>query len=137
VWTERAIDVSVRVGIDLVSIARLERLLDDHDTARQDVFTERELDYCQHKRRCVDHLAARFAAKEAVLKALGTGMAKGARWTDVEVLNTQHGRPTVHLHGRVATLAARRGLRELDLSLSHSGGLAVASVVSLWTKSDP
>lgn len=135
--TERATDVSVRVGIDLVCIARLERLLDDHDAARQDVFTERELDYCQRKRRCADHLAARFAAKEAVLKALGTGMTGGARWTDVEVLNTQNGRPTVQLHGRVATRAERRGLCELDLSLSHSGGLAVASVVSLWAKRSP
>lgn len=125
-------DVAVRVGIDLVSVPRLERLLDDHEAARREVFTERELDYCQGKRRSSEHLAARFAAKEAALKALGTGMARGARWLDVEVVRERSGRPTLELHGHVAARARQRGLRELELSLSHTAGFAVASVVSLW-----
>jgi holo-[acyl-carrier protein] synthase len=73
-----------------------------------------------------------------VLKALGTGMTRGARWTDVEVVNAERsGRPTVRLHGTVAALAARRGLREMDVSLSHTAGVAVASVVSTWASNPP
>src|SRR5918999_4275766 len=117
---ELAPDVGVRVGVDLVRVERLERLLSEHDAAPERLFTAGELEYCRGKRRAAEHLAARFAAKEAVLKALGTAMTQGTRWTDVEVVNERSGRPTVVLHGETAARAGRGGLRELDVSLSHT-----------------
>jgi holo-[acyl-carrier protein] synthase len=131
---EPAPDNRIRVGVDLVSVARLDRLLTDHEHASERLFTSGELAYCRGKRRAADHLAARFAAKEAVLKALGSAMAQGARWTDVEVVSRPSGRPTVVLHGEAAARAGRRELRELDVSLSHTAGLAVANVVSVWAR---
>jgi holo-[acyl-carrier protein] synthase len=122
----------VRVGVDLVPVERVVRLVTEHPAIVDTLFTEREQAYCQGKRRRYEHLAARFAAKEAVLKAFGTGLGQRMRWTDVEVVNGVTGRPQVFLHGEVAALARRRGLIELDLSLSHTADLAIAQVVVLW-----
>jgi holo-[acyl-carrier protein] synthase len=77
-------------------------------------------------------VAARFAAKEAVLKAFGTGLSGGIRWTDVEVVNDARGRPHVELHGEAAAHAARHGLVSLDVSLSHACELAMAQAVAVW-----
>ena len=77
-------------------------------------------------------VAGRFAGKEAVLKAFGTGLRQRMRWTDVEIVSGSAGRPEVHLHGEVAEQARRRGLVELDLSISHAEGLAVAQAVAVW-----
>jgi holo-[acyl-carrier protein] synthase len=96
------------------------------------LFTARELRYCDGKRRRYEHLAARFAAKEAVLKAFGTGISQRMRWTDVEVVNERSGRPRVRLDGAVASFAERHGLRQLDVSLSHTEDLAVAHAVAVW-----
>ena len=122
----------LRVGVDAVGVERLRRLVEE-DTARQEtLFTPQELAYCRRKRRCYEHMAARFAAKEAVLKAFGTGISQRMRWTDVEVLNERTGRPLVRLDGAVAAFAERRGLRDLDLSLTHTEGLALAQAVTVW-----
>ena len=77
-------------------------------------------------------MAARFAAKEAVLKAFGTGISQRMRWTDVEVVNEASGRPSIRLDGAVATFAERHGLRDLDVSLTHTEDLAFAHAVSVW-----
>lgn len=77
-------------------------------------------------------MAARFAAKEAVLKAFGTGISQRMRWTDVEVVNEASGRPQIRLDGAVATFAERHGLRDLDVSLTHTEDLAFAHAVSVW-----
>ena len=122
----------IRVGVDVVGVERLERLVRDDDSRQRRLFTERELDYCRGKRREYEHLAARFAAKEAVLKAFGTGISQRMRWTEVEVLNEQSGRPRVELGGAVAAFADRHGLADLDVSLSHTEGLALAHAVTLW-----
>ncbi|GCE14917.1 holo-ACP synthase [Tengunoibacter tsumagoiensis] len=124
----------VRVGVDLVDVARLTRFALEHSTELATVFTERELTYCRLKRRCYEHMAARFAAKEAVLKAFGTGMGQGMCWTDVEVVSEGTGRPRVLLHGYVADYAQKRGLLELDISLSHTTGMAIAQVITVWQK---
>ena len=96
------------------------------------MFTQHELAYCRGKRRCYEHMAARFAAKEAVLKAFGTGISQRMRWTDVEVVNEASGRPRVRLDGAVAAFAKRHGLQDLDVSLSHTEDLAFAHAVSVW-----
>jgi holo-[acyl-carrier protein] synthase len=119
----------IRVGIDLLSVDRLERLLSEHPAALTEVYTAREREYCARKRRPADHLAARFAAKEAVLKALGTGLVRRMAWTDVEVVNVSSGRPSVELHGGVKEWASAHDVRDLDVSLSHTAGLAVAHAI--------
>lgn len=122
----------LRVGVDLLRVERMERLLTEVDAIVDTLFTPAEQSYCQGRRRRVEHLAARFCAKEAVLKAFGTGLGTRMRWTDVEIVNRISGRPEVRLHGEVAAFAARRGLIDLDVSLSHSGGLALAHAVTAW-----
>jgi holo-[acyl-carrier protein] synthase len=123
--------MDMSVGVDLVDVARLERLLAGIPGNAMGVFTARELTYCGGKKRRSEHLAARFAAKEAVLKAIGTGLGPRMRWTDVEVVNDVFGRPHVKLSGEVATAARRKGLGEITISMSHSGGMAIAQAVAL------
>ena len=104
----------------------------EHEEGDEEIITARELAYCHAKRRSGQHLAARFAAKEAVLKAFGTGVSRRMRWTEVEVINDRLGRPEVRLEGAVAEFARRRGLAGLDVSLTHTEGLAIAHAASLW-----
>jgi holo-[acyl-carrier protein] synthase len=108
------------------------RLATENPGIQETIFTGLELRYCRGKRRAAEHLAARFAAKEAVLKALGTGLGQRMRWTDVEIVNEVLGRPLVRLHGEVAAWARRRGLADLDVSLSHTSELAVAHALAVW-----
>ncbi len=117
----------LRTGIDLVEIGRFARALHRHGgrmMAR--LFTPREQAECRGR---VPSLAARFAAKEAAAKTLGSGIG-AVRWVDIEVLTDAAGAPHLHLHGEAARLAADLGLREWALSLSHSRGCAVAVVVA-------
>lgn len=125
-------EIRLCVGIDAVAVSRIERLTAEHPENVEDIFTPEELAYCRSKRRCSEHLAARFAAKEAVLKAFGTGISQRMRWTDVEVVNDAAGRPEVNLAGAVASFAERKGLAGLDVSLTHTEGLAIAHAVSMW-----
>jgi holo-[acyl-carrier protein] synthase len=125
-------DITLRVGLDAVTVERLRRLVEGHEDRQATLFTPHELDYCRGKRRCYEHMAARFAAKEAVLKAFGTGISQRMRWTDVEVVNERSGRPRVRLDGEVAAFAERNGLRDLDVSLSHTSELALAQAVAVW-----
>ena len=122
----------LRTGVDVVGVERLRRLVEGHEERLDTLFTQRELDYCRGKRRQYEHMAARFAAKEAVLKAFGTGISQRMRWTDVEVVNDSMGRPTIRLEGAVASYAERHGLRDLDVSLSHLEDLAVAHAITVW-----
>ena len=122
----------VRTGVDIVAVARVARLATEDARVLDEVFTPGELEYCRRRRSSHDHLAARFAAKEAVLKAFGTGIGRRMRWTDVEIVKERSGRPLVRLHGEVASWARRRGLAAVDVSLAHSAGLAVAQAVSVW-----
>ena len=124
------------VGVDLVHTARVQRLLEGAPDALEEVLTARERAYCVWRRRFHEHVAVRFAAKEAVLKALGSGLAAGMRWTDVEVTKEPGGRPGVRLHGEVAAAARRRGVQSLELSLSHSDGLAIAHAVAVLGPAD-
>lgn len=122
-------------GIDIVENERFAKLLDRHpDRARRRLFTERELAYASGKKREVEHLAARFAAKEAVLKALGTGWADGLAWTDVEVTRADTGQPGVVLHDLAAELASKMGITSWLLSLSHTERYAIASAIAIGVR---
>jgi len=120
------------VGVDLVEIPRIERVLARYgDRFLERVFTPAEVLYARGR---TPELAARFAAKEAVAKALGVGMRMlapdGVGWREVEVLGDRRGRPEVYLHGRAAERAAELGLSEWAISLSHTRQYAVAFVVA-------
>ncbi|MBL0927786.1 MAG: holo-ACP synthase [Phycisphaerales bacterium] len=118
-------------GVDLVDVARIERMLADHtDRFRQRCFTAGELARGEGSRREAEHLAARFAAKEAVFKALGTGLADGLTWTDVEVITEPSGRPRLRLHARAAEVAALLGITAWSISLTHTDASALASVIA-------
>ena len=121
----------LRVGVDLVSVERVRSLLKNHAGAENRLFTELERNYCRDKRRADEHFAARIVAKEAVGKALGTGIGRGLSWKAVEVLLEKNGRPHIRLHGEAGRWSERHELMELDLSLSHTGELAVAYVAAL------
>lgn len=129
-------DLRIRVGVDITRVDRVARLVTENPGILDTLFTDRESAYCLGKRRCYEHMAARFAAKEAVLKAFGTGLGQRMRWTDVEIVNGPLGRPQVYLHGEVATWAQRHGLADLDVSLSHTADLAIAQVVTVWERSE-
>lgn len=93
------------------------------------IFTEAEIRYCQSRRNSTERFAARFAAKEAALKALGTGWRMGVAWKDVEVRREPGGRPTVHFSGRAAEFAVGLGMKQASLSLSHTAEQAMAQVI--------
>ncbi len=125
--------MSLASGVDLVEINRVRRLIERHgDRALGRVYTPDELAHCRGR---VPELAARFAAKEAVAKALGLGLCimarDGIRWHDVETLPDSKGKPIVHLRGRAAARATDLGLSEWSISLSHGRDIAVAFVVAV------
>jgi holo-[acyl-carrier protein] synthase len=124
-------DPQVRVGADLVEIDRLARLVAKYEIAEERLFTQAERDYCRGKSRRNEHLAARWAAKEAVGKALGTGIGGAVSWQDVEVVTGAGGRPAIRLHGEASRWAERHGLTQLEVSLSHTRELAMAYVVAV------
>jgi len=95
------------------------------------VFTPAELAYCRGRKREMEHLAGRFAAKEAVLKVLGTGWRNGICWTDIEVRNEPSGQPVVKLAGRCAEIAQANGLHKILISISHIGTHAIASAIGV------
>ncbi len=113
-------------GIDVIEIGRVQAVLDRHgERFLRRVYTEDEVRHCRGR---VPELAARFAAKEAVMKALGTGV-RGVGWRDIEVLPNRRGKPLVFLYGRGAARAETIELRGLEISLTHSKQYAMASVV--------
>ena len=112
----------VGIGVDVVEVARLTQALERTPSLRERLFTAREQQVT-----APESLAARFAAKEAVAKALGT---TGLPWTDAEVVALDDGRPVLELHGKVAEVAAAQGISTWHLSLSHDGGIATAFVVA-------
>jgi holo-[acyl-carrier protein] synthase len=120
--------IGPRVGVDAVAVERLKRQAEDQSFLER-LFTAKELAYCQAKSRPAEHLAARFAAKEAVFKALGTGWSEGVSWKDVEVVNRPSGEPQLLLHGRAAQLARELRCSRFAVSLSHTKELAIALVI--------
>jgi holo-[acyl-carrier protein] synthase len=120
------------LGVDIVEIERMETALARHPRMRERIFSEQEREYCDKRNRPAIHYALRFAAKEAVLKALGTGFA-GMKFTDVEVVRDAGGRPSPRLTGRAKEVADELGVVELHVSLSYTHTTAVASAVAITT----
>lgn len=120
----------VGIGVDIVEIKRLREVLErQQERFIRRVFTEAEEEYCRAHRDPVPHYAARFAAKESLFKALGTGWAKGVSWKDAEVVRAATQAPALVLHGQAEKLCQTLGVRAAHLSLSHSNDSAVAVVI--------
>lgn len=125
----------VGLGVDIVEIERMKKILARTPSFRKKVFSEEEQAYCDGKGVPEIHYAMRFAAKEAVLKALGTGFSEGIGARDVEVVRNAKGKPTVALHGRAKEVAADLGVVELPLSLSYTHTEAVACAMAITAES--
>jgi holo-[acyl-carrier protein] synthase len=122
--------VIIGLGVDMEEISRLGEVIKRHGKIfLERIFTPAEIAYSERHRDPVERYAARFAAKEATMKALGTGWGKGVRWRDIEVTRMPGGRPAIVLHGVAREHAERMGVRHISLSITHTGNFALAEVI--------
>jgi len=120
----------VGTGIDLAEIGRIQQSIQRYGSRFLNrIYTPAEQAYCLRKRNAAESFAARFAAKEAGAKALGTGISRGVSWLEIEVVRELGGRPSLKFHGRAAQFAARLGVAHKALSITHTADLAMASVI--------
>jgi holo-[acyl-carrier protein] synthase len=120
------------VGTDIVECLRIAQMIERHgELFIGRVYTPHEIDYCSSRKAATQHYAGRWAAKEAVLKALGTGWVRGITWRDVEVRNHPSGRPTIALAGGARDVCHQRGIAELLISISHCRSHATATAIAL------
>ena len=118
---------NLTTGVDIIEIPRIARVLEQYGQRfLRRIYTSGEIEYCRER---PPNLAGRFAAKEATMKALGTGV-RGVAWKDIEVIRAPSGAPSIRLHGRAKARAERLGVQEISLSMSHSREYAVAFVVT-------
>lgn len=121
----------IGIGTDIVSVQRIEKaVIRFGERFVRKVFTGEEASYCEGRKEQALHLAGRFAAKEAVLKAFGTGISNGIGFKDVEVIREEGKRPEIRLHGKGKEIAGSLGVSVIHLAISHDGGLALAFVVA-------
>jgi holo-[acyl-carrier protein] synthase len=122
----------IGIGTDIVECLRIGRMVEQHgELFLSRVFTDREIRYCQARKRATEHFAGRWAAKEAILKCLGAGWRKGLCWTDMEVRNNPNGRPHVLLCGAAKDVAQHLGVNDIHLSISHCRAYATAYAVAV------
>jgi holo-[acyl-carrier protein] synthase len=125
------------IGTDIIECLRIAKMIERHGerfTSR--VFTPQEIEYCATRRAANQHYAGRWAAKEAILKALGTGWVRGVNWTDIEIRNEPGGKPTTAFRGGVRDLVASLGVTDILLSISHSRNHAVAYAMAICEDRD-
>jgi len=122
--------VIVGLGLDIAEIDRIEAAITRHGAPfLERVFTPGEVAYCERYRNKFERYAARFAAKEAAMKALGTGWRRGVRWRDIEVTREPSGKPTLRLEGIAKQVAEALGVKNISLTITHSGNWALAEVI--------
>lgn len=120
----------IGTGIDICEVSRIaDAIARWGGRFLRRVFTESEIRYCQSKKNSAERFAARFAAKESAMKALGTGVSLGVVWTNVEVGHAPGGRPILHLSGKTAEIASKLGIKRISLSLTHTESTAMAVVI--------
>lgn len=124
------------VGIDIIEIKRIERLFSVNEDFLRRIYTEKEVEYCKQKKNKYQHFAARFASKEAMFKALGTGWVGNMKWTDIELLNDEMGRPYLNLYGSVKEMAEKKHIDNISVSLSHCKEYAIAQVLLVPKKEE-
>jgi len=122
----------VGIGTDIVECVRIARMIEEHgELFLTRVFTDREIRYCQSRKHATEHFAGRWAAKEAILKCLGTGWRRGIRWTDVEVRNDFNGQPRVHVCGAAKDQAQQLRVADILVSISHCRAYATAYALAV------
>jgi len=122
----------IGLGTDIIECARIGRMLVQHgERFTNHVFTDEEVRYCSERKVAEQHFAGRWAAKEAVLKAFGTGWIAGIAWRDVEVVIQSGGKPTIRLHRGAAEKAAELGIGEVLISISHCKSYATATAIAI------
>lgn len=120
----------IGIGVDLVKISRIQEMTERWGSRFLDrVFTPTEQTYCLRRKFPPVHLSARFAVKEAILKALGTGLRMGTRWTEIETINNAAGKPEVKLWGRTGELAAGKNVSEIFATITHDSDYSIAQVL--------
>ena len=117
------------VGIDSIEVKRIKKQIDCSNKFKEKVFTAKEIEYCESKKNYAESYAARFAAKEAFLKAIGTGWSDGLQFKDIEILNDEKGRPKVYLHGKAKQIILDNELNNIQVSLSHLKEIASAIII--------
>lgn len=122
----------ISIGTDIIECERISQMMEKHgDVFLKRVFTAGEIEYCVDRKMAYQHFAGRWAAKEAVLKTLGTGWAQGVQWTDVEVIRQPTGAPTIQLHGRALEVSKELHIAQVLISISHTKEYAVAFATAL------
>ncbi len=119
----------VGIGTDIIEVKRIERLLSKQKRFKERIFTRCEIEYCEHKKNNVQNYAARFAVKEALLKAIGTGWREGVAFKEIEVVNNEKGKPELVLSGTVKKITEEMGVTNMQVSISHIKDLAIAVVI--------
>ena len=120
----------VGLGLDIAEVDRIEAAIRHHGAPfLERLFTPAEVSYCERHKNRFERYAARFAAKEAAMKALGTGWSHGVRWRDIEIAREATGKPTLRLVGAALQIAERMGVKSISVSITHSGNLALAQVI--------
>jgi holo-[acyl-carrier protein] synthase len=117
------------VGTDIIEVARMEKMAAKGMQYLETIFTKKERDYCETRARKSEHYAARYAAKEAFLKALGTGWRNGLAFCDIEIINDELGKPQVFLHGEVRKFFDHHQIGQISISISHIKEIAIAVVI--------
>jgi holo-[acyl-carrier protein] synthase len=124
------VSMLIGTGVDLIEVERIAHSIERYgERFLRRVYTDHEIAYCSRKRVSAESYAVRFAAKEAGAKALGTGISRGVTWNEFQVARNPGERPVLELRGRAALLAKELGVRAISLSLTHTGSLAMATVV--------
>jgi holo-[acyl-carrier protein] synthase len=120
----------VGLGVDITEVDRMEAAIARRGRALLErLFTPAEIRYCEKHRNRAERFAGRFAAKEAAMKALGTGWARGVRWVDIEVVREPSGKPTLRLSGATRAIADQLGVKNIVVSITHDGNTALAQVI--------
>ena len=120
------------LGTDIIEVERIKKMIADHgDHFLTSVFTANEISHCQPRRAAAPHYAGRWAAKEAVMKVLGTGFTNEVGWKDIEVQVKPSGQPTIVLHGPTRAVAERLGIDQIMVSISHTEHYATATAIGL------
>ena len=118
------------LGTDIIEVSRIEKQISNPNNRFQEsIFTEKEIQYCEQKRNKAENYAARFAAKEAFFKAIGTGWRNGLSWKDVEVVNDKLGKPSIILYGKSKQFIEDNNINNIHISLSHIKKFALATVI--------
>lgn len=117
------------VGIDNIEVKRIKKQIDESAKFKEKIFTTKEIEYCESKKNYAESFAARFAAKEAFLKAIGTGWSDGLQFTDIEILNDEKGKPIVYLQGEAKQIILDNEVFNIQVSLTHLKEIASAIII--------